>query len=89
MKNIESNCTLEMSSNETTVIKACEEAGKALFKEVDNCIKPAKSLEDSCTCFAALTNDNLDIVKKCNISGKNAAAKDAKKTCTSGEYFVQ
>jgi len=84
MKNIESNCTLEMSSNDTTEIKACEEAGKKLFKEVDNCIKPSKSLEDSCTCFAALTNDNLDIVKSCNISGKNAAAKDAKKMCTSG-----
>ena len=89
MKNIESNCSLEMSTEEMAEIKACEDAGKALFKEVDNCIKPSKTLEDSCTCFIALTNDNLDVVKSCNISGKNNAAKDAKKICTSGWYFLQ
>merc|ERR1711936_425154 len=84
MKNIESNCSLEMSTEEMAEIKACEDAGKALFEEVDNCIKPSKTLEDSCTCFIALANTNLDIVKSCNISGKNNAAKDAKKICTSG-----
>merc|ERR1711936_1289196 len=84
MKIIDSNCSLEMSTEEMAEINACEDAGKALFKEVDNCIKPSKTLENSCTCFIALTNDNLDVVKSCNISGKNNAAKDAKKICTSG-----
>ena len=84
MKNIESNCSLEMSTEEMAEIKACEDAGKALFKEVDNCIKPSKTLEDSCTCFIALSTTNLDKVKSCNISGKNKFVSDAKKNCTTG-----
>ena len=89
MKDIESGCNLEMTTNETEEIAKCKAAGEALFGEVDNCLKPSKSLDESCQCFSQLTKDNLATVKSCNISGKNAAAKDAKKICTSGEYFVQ
>ena len=85
MKDIETNCLMTMTANDTSEIADCEKAGKDLFAEVDNCIKPSKSLQESCTCFASLTTDNLDKVKSCNISGKNTAAKDAKKKCISGK----
>jgi len=84
MKDIESGCVLEMTTNETDEIAKCKAAGEALFGEVDNCLKPSKSLDESCECFSLLTTDNLDTVKSCNISGKNNIAKEAKKMCTSG-----
>ena len=84
LKNIESGCNLKMSTNDTSEITACETAGTALTKEIDNCIKPSKSLADSCTCFIALSTTNLDKVKSCNISGKNKFVSEAKKNCTTG-----
>ena len=86
MEDIESGCTLEMSANDTAEIDNCMNAGKALFEEVDKCLKPSKTLDESCTCFGELTKDNLDKVKGCNITAKNNMAKEAKKMCTSGEY---
>ena len=83
MADIESSCTFKMSDNDTAEISACGNAGDALIKEIDKCIKPSKSLEDSCSCFISnITSANLDKVKSCNISGNNDAAKEAKKSCT-------
>ena len=84
LADIESNCNLEMSENDTAEITACQTAGAALASEIDDCIKPSKSLADSCTCFIALSTDNLEKVKGCDISGKNKVAQQAKKNCTKG-----
>ena len=84
LADIESNCNLEMSENDTAEITACQTAGAALASEIDDCIKPSKSLADSCSRFIALSTDNLEKVKGCDISGKNKAAQQAKKNCTKG-----
>ena len=84
MTDIESNCQFEMSDNDTAEISACGKAGEDLINETDSCLKPKNSLMESCTYFMGLSTDNLDKVKSCNISGKNNAAKEAKKKCTKG-----
>jgi len=84
MMDIESSCKLDMSSNDTADVAVCEAAGKDLFAEVDDCIKPAKTLMESCTCFMGLTTDNLDKVKNCDIKSKNTKVTESKKNCTSG-----
>ena len=89
MTDIESNCQFEMSDNDTAEVSACEVAGTGLTNAVDDCIKPSKTLAESCTCFMGLSTANLDIVKSCNISGKNDAAKEAKKKCTEGDIPVK
>ena len=81
---IESSCKLDMSSNDTADVAACEKAGKDLFAEVDDCIKPSKTLIESCTCFMGLSTDNLDKVKSCDIKSKNTMVTEAKKNCTNG-----
>ena len=89
MMDIESSCKLDMSSNDTADVAACEKAGKDLFAEVDDCIKPSKTLIESCTCFMGLSTDNLDKVKSCDLKTKNTMVVQAKKNCTSGmKYFL-
>ena len=82
MADIESSCTFKMSDNDTEEITACGIAGDALSKEIDKCIKPSNTTDQSCTCLIGLSTDNLDKVKSCNISENNKAAQKAKMKCT-------
>ena len=84
MTDIEASCTFEMDSNVTAEVTACQDAGKALFTEVDKCLKPSLALADACSCFGNLTNTNLDKVKACNITAANSAVTSSKKKCTQG-----
>jgi len=84
MTEIEASCTFEMDSNVTAEVTACQEAGRALFTEVDKCLKPSLALADACSCFGNLTNTNLDKVKSCNITAANSAVTSSKKKCTQG-----
>merc|ERR1711936_1248911 len=84
MTDIEASCTFEMDSNVTAEVTACQEAGRALFTEVDKCLKPSLALADACSCFGNLTNTNLDKVKSCNITAANSAVTSSKKKCTQG-----
>ena len=70
--------------NNTADITECQNAGKKFTKAVDECVKPSKSLEASCTCFIDLKNDTLEKVKNCNISEKVKKVKEATQNCTTG-----
>merc|ERR1712223_872155 len=84
MTEIEASCTFEMDSNVTAEVTDCQEAGRALFTEVDKCLKPSLALADACSCFGNLTSTNLDKVKSCNITAANSAVTSSKKKCTQG-----
>ena len=84
-EDIQSNCTLPMSESQILKVEFCQESAKSLTAQIDNCLTPSKSPDESCSCFSSINTTILLYVSDCSLSEEMSLAQSVKKNCTAGE----
>ena len=86
-RDIQSNCSLHMSDNQTVKVRNCRNFAQTFLGQINDCLNQ-KNLSDSCSCFSSLTKNttNLNNVKTCSLRDEMQNAKSAKNNCTTGQF---
>ena len=84
-EDIQSNCTLPMSESQILNVEFCQDSAKSLTAQIDNCLTPSKSPDESCSCFSSINRTILLYVSDCSLSEEMSLAQSVKKNCTAGE----
>merc|ERR1712013_49845 len=64
-------------------LEACETLANDFKSAFSKCFAASKTLEESCTCVEAISEEDVASLQKCDVSSDNSAALKAKKACKS------
>ena len=78
---IEEKCGKQTIASKLTELEACETFANNFKSEFSECFAIGKSIEQSCACVEAISESSVASMQKCDASGDNSAALEAKKSC--------
>ena len=64
-------------------LEACETLANDFKSAFSKCFAASKTLDESCTCVEAISEEDVASLQKCDVSSDNSAALKAKKACKS------
>ena len=78
-----------MSESQILNVNFCQDSAKSLTTQIDTCLNPSKSDNESCSCFSSLTKNTANLVNvgNCSLTEEMILAKTVKNYCTTGEIY--